>query len=152
MSDNDTLRAMPPSEITGDIDVGAGDDKITLASGVIINGDIYMGTGDDELHVYLGSKVRGTIYFEKGKDKLYLKSNGNAEDTSTLHFKSLEDFEIIAEDGVNYILIEHDDHWDIIFTTVTTIVLQYPWAFSWHISHKVSSASSGYSHAILPLT
>ena len=61
--------------VNGNIDMGAGDDKLIVGSGTVLNGDVAMGAGDDELEIENGAVING-------------KLDGGIGTNSTLNFNS----------------------------------------------------------------
>ena len=61
--------------VNGNINMGAGDDKLIVGSGTVLNGDVAMGTGDDELEIENGAVING-------------KLDGGIGTNSTLNFNS----------------------------------------------------------------
>ena len=61
--------------VNGNIDMGAGDDKLIVGSGTVLNGTVAMGAGDDELEIENGAVING-------------KLDGGIGTNSTLNFNS----------------------------------------------------------------
>ena len=61
--------------VNGNINMGAGDDKLIVGSGTVLNGTVAMGAGDDELEIENGAVING-------------KLDGGIGTNSTLNFNS----------------------------------------------------------------
>jgi hypothetical protein len=113
---DDVFTLRQSTTINADINLGDDNDTLTLFANSRIKGNIQMGPGDDELYAYDGAVVTGLIDFGEDTDGndwdvLYLKSSGNPEYSSTLHYTNEE--EVKADDGLTYLTAEHEGHFDI---------------------------------------
>jgi hypothetical protein len=80
-----------------------------------ITGGVNFGEGDDALFAYDGTLISGLVDFGEGGesdgDILYLKSSGNPEYSSTIHFTNEE--KIAPDDDLIYFVNDHNAHSDI---------------------------------------